>query len=223
MVNHRGEYLTICIGRLTNRWPSCSITYVACSWHSSVDAPHWNRFSSHTSICIYVSCVCVYVCVCNVCVCVCVYVCVCVILCELLWGILICTCSIPYNGSWHKCLRSSSSHVVQSLRLVPAHQDWSREGGSTMVNHENILMLTMFQLLEQKHSQNNCYPGPMKPFFASSIVNLRVMCSNSFSEYLVGSILIPPFAPPKGTSTMAHLKVMSIARAFTSSSVTWGL
>ena len=80
----------------------------------------------------------------------------------------------------------------------------------------------------------------MKPFLASSMVNLRVTRSSSFTyrhhqhiirtslnkllhvhtEYAVGSILIPALAPPKGTSTIAHLNVINVAKAFTSSSVT---
>lgn len=60
----------------------------------------------------------------------------------------------------------------------------------------------------------------MKPFLASSSVKRRVIFSSSCSEYSLGFILIPALAPPKGTSTQAHLKVISAERAFTSSLVT---
>ena len=43
------------------------------------------------------------------------------------------------------------------------------------------------------------------------------------TEYLAGSTLTPPLAPPNGTSTIAHLKVMRAASAHTSSSVTSSL
>lgn len=57
----------------------------------------------------------------------------------------------------------------------------------------------------------------MNPFLANSNVNLLVICSNSFSEYNFGFIFMPAFAPPNGTSTHAHLKVIKAAKAFTSS------
>lgn len=57
----------------------------------------------------------------------------------------------------------------------------------------------------------------MNPFLASSSVNRRVIFSNSCSEYTLGLILIPALAPPKGTSTQAHLKVIRADRALTSS------
>lgn len=57
----------------------------------------------------------------------------------------------------------------------------------------------------------------MNPFLANSNVNLLVICSNSFSEYNFGFIFMPAFAPPNGTSTQAHLKVIKAAKAFTSS------
>ena len=55
-----------------------------------------------------------------------------------------------------------------------------------------------------------------------------VHCSSTFclfinfnitfhTEYCEGLIFIPPLAPPKGTSTTAHLKVMRVANACTSS------
>lgn len=48
-------------------------------------------------------------------------------------------------------------------------------------------------------------PGPRKPFLASSMANLLVILSSSFSLYSWGSSLTPALAPPKGTSTQAHL------------------
>lgn len=44
-----------------------------------------------------------------------------------------------------------------------------------------------------------------------------------FTEYFLGLILTPPLAPPKGTLTIAHLKVIRVASAFISSSVTSSL
>ena len=46
------------------------------------------------------------------------------------------------------------------------------------------------------------------------------MRSSSPSEYLWRAILTPPLAPPNGTSTKAHLKVISAASAATSSPFT---
>lgn len=43
-------------------------------------------------------------------------------------------------------------------------------------------------------------------------LRLVLLTVNSFL-----SILIPPFAPPNGTPTTAHLNVISMANAFTSS------
>jgi len=62
--------------------------------------------------------------------------------------------------------------------------------------------------------------SPMNPFFDNSTVSLLVIFSSSFSEYVLGSIFTPALAPPKGTSTTAHLYVISCAKAFTSSSFT---
>jgi len=55
--------------------------------------------------------------------------------------------------------------------------------------------------------------GPIKPFFASSMVYRLVILSNSFYEYFFGSIAIPPLAPPKGTSAIVSLKVIREAKA----------
>ena len=44
-----------------------------------------------------------------------------------------------------------------------------------------------------------------------------------YTEYCEGLIFIPPLAPPKGTSTTAHLKVMRVANACTSSMSTSSL
>lgn len=57
----------------------------------------------------------------------------------------------------------------------------------------------------------------MNPFLANSRVNLRVIFSSSCSLYCFGSILSPALAPPNGTSTQAHLKVIRAERALTSS------
>ena len=51
----------------------------------------------------------------------------------------------------------------------------------------------------------------------------RLMDCSLLTEYLAGSILTPPLAPPNGTSTVAHLNVMRLANAHTSSSVTSSL
>jgi hypothetical protein len=59
----------------------------------------------------------------------------------------------------------------------------------------------------------NSYPGPMNFFWQSSIVYRRVIRSNCSTVYFLGSILIPPLAPPKGTSTTAHLNVIRAAKA----------
>ena len=47
--------------------------------------------------------------------------------------------------------------------------------------------------------------APIKFFFASSRVYLRMILSNSPSEYKAGLIAIPPLAPPNGRSTDASL------------------
>lgn len=60
----------------------------------------------------------------------------------------------------------------------------------------------------------------MNPFFANSRVNLLVIFSSSCSLYSLGLSLRPAFPPPNGTSTQAHLKVISADKAFTSSRVT---
>ena len=43
------------------------------------------------------------------------------------------------------------------------------------------------------------------------------MYNKKHTEYFEGLILMPPFAPPKGTSTTAHLYVIRVANACTSS------
>ena len=55
---------------------------------------------------------------------------------------------------------------------------------------------------------------------AMPIAYLRVRRSSSLVESVIGSTWTPPFAPPKGTSTTAHLSVMSAASAMTSCAVT---
>ena len=45
----------------------------------------------------------------------------------------------------------------------------------------------------------------MKFFRTSSNTYRRVIRSSSPIEYVLGLIRIPPLAPPKGTSTSAHL------------------
>lgn len=62
--------------------------------------------------------------------------------------------------------------------------------------------------------------SPIKPFLANSKVKRRVIFSNSCSVYSLGLILMPALPPPKGTSTQAHLNVISADKAFTSSLVT---
>ena len=59
-------------------------------------------------------------------------------------------------------------------------------------------------------------PGPMKFFLASSIVYLLVILCNSLGEYLDGSILTPPLAPPNGMSAIVSLKVIKVAKAVVS-------
>jgi len=58
--------------------------------------------------------------------------------------------------------------------------------------------------------------APINPFLISSIVYLLVTLSNSFYDNSLGLILIPPLAPPNGTSAIASLKVMREAKASTS-------
>ena len=65
-------------------------------------------------------------------------------------------------------------------------------------------------------SDNSFHPNWFTLF--SDLNNQR-----SLTEYSLGSILIPPFAPPNGTSTTAHLNVINMAKAFTSSLSTSGL
>lgn len=84
-----------------------------------------------------------------------------------------------------------------------------RENGDAF-NH------SIYPIIQKKQKKKKkC--SPMKPFFASSRVNLRVMRSSSFSLYSFGFILTPALAPPKGTSTQAHLNVISADKALTSS------
>ena len=66
------------------------------------------------------------------------------------------------------------------------------------------------------------WAGLMYPLYASSRANRRVMRSSSSSLYSEGSMQRPPFEPPKGTSTMAHLYVISAAIASMSAWVTLG-
>ena len=56
----------------------------------------------------------------------------------------------------------------------------------------------------------------MNPFLISSMVYLLVTLSNSPYESSLGFILIPPLAPPNGTSAIANLNVIKEARASTS-------
>ena len=56
-----------------------------------------------------------------------------------------------------------------------------------------------------KSGAGTSVPGPMKFFFTSSKVYRRVIRSSSSLLYFRPSILMPPLAPPKGTSTTAHL------------------
>ena len=51
----------------------------------------------------------------------------------------------------------------------------------------------------------------------SSYANRRVIFSISSGSHFVGSICSPPFDPPKGASTRAHLYVIRAANASTSS------
>ena len=44
-----------------------------------------------------------------------------------------------------------------------------------------------------------------------------IVLTTLHTEYFEGLILMPPLAPPKGTSTTAHLKVIRVAKACTSS------
>jgi len=60
------------------------------------------------------------------------------------------------------------------------------------------------------------HPAPMNPFFANSNVYLLVNDSISLAEYYLGSILIPPFAPPYGKSTTEHFNVIKQDKASTS-------
>jgi hypothetical protein len=56
-------------------------------------------------------------------------------------------------------------------------------------------------------------PAPMNPFLINSMVYLLVALSNSALLNFLGSILIPPFAPPKGMSAIASLNVIRDANA----------
>ena len=60
----------------------------------------------------------------------------------------------------------------------------------------------------------------MKLRLASSIVNRRVTRSTNSGGRLRASMQTPPLAPPKGTSTSAHLNVISEASPITSSAST---
>ncbi len=56
----------------------------------------------------------------------------------------------------------------------------------------------------------------------SSFANERVMRSSSASLYSAGSISMPPFPPPYGMFTSAHLYTIHPESAFTSARVTPG-
>jgi hypothetical protein len=58
--------------------------------------------------------------------------------------------------------------------------------------------------------------GPIMFFLDNSNVYLLVILSSSAYEYLLGSILTPPLAPPKGISPMVSLKVIRVAKAVVS-------
>ena len=60
----------------------------------------------------------------------------------------------------------------------------------------------------------------MNSFAFSSTVSRRVTRSTNAVSRRNGSMQTPPFAPPKGTSTSAHLNVISAARPMTSFCVT---
>ena len=60
------------------------------------------------------------------------------------------------------------------------------------------------------------WEGCIKSLFASSCANRLVILSNSSGFQSLGLIINPPLDPPKGTSTNAHLYVISAARASTS-------
>ena len=79
------------------------------------------------------------------------------------------------------------------------------------------------EIREEKRREDKRRHVPMNPFLASSMVNLLVISSSSLSEYFLGSIFTPAFAPPNGTSTHAHLYVMRDASAITSSTLTSSL
>ena len=55
--------------------------------------------------------------------------------------------------------------------------------------------------------------GPMNPFLINSIVYLLVTLSNSDLLRVLGSILIPPLAPPNGISATESLNVIKDASA----------
>ena len=62
--------------------------------------------------------------------------------------------------------------------------------------------------------------GPIKSAIAS--IYPRLKRSNSIRDNSLGLTVIPPFAPPKGKFTTAHLKVIQNAKDFTSSIETFG-
>ena len=65
--------------------------------------------------------------------------------------------------------------------------------------------------------------GPMNSFLINSAVNRRVIFSICSGVYFLGLNLTPPLEPPKGTSTIAHLYVISAASAMISSALTISL
>jgi hypothetical protein len=64
------------------------------------------------------------------------------------------------------------------------------------------------------------FHGPMCD--AIAFAQPRLIASSSFLESVFGSTVIPPFPPPYGIPATAHLRLIHVARAFTSSKSTCG-
>lgn len=82
---------------------------------------------------------------------------------------------------------------------------------------QKFCQLSFIQLISRspvpRSGPGTSIEAPMKFFLASSRVYLLVIVSSSLKDYFLGSILIPPFAPPYGRSTTAHFSVMRQERA----------
>ena len=113
-----------------------------------------------------------------------------------------------------------SEGVCQSVPVLRSKSGGCPLDDITSLIFSRILMQSIFiqRYVRDRHMYTDGHSYLMIGMHVLALAHVHVL-----TEYCDGSILTPAFAPPKGTSTIAHLKVMRLARAFTSSSVTSGL